>query len=512
MPVHRHAHRMRGSVFASKAELDAWQRERAAAGARGRGSGVLAETSAARSIAVLPFANLSDESEGEYFADGLVDEITSTLAGLRSLRVVSRTSTAMLKGVTKDACSIGRELGCRFLLEGSVRRAGSRLRITAQLVLAGSDSQVWAETFDGSIAEVFAIQERIARATAEALRVRLTTEEDLLLATRPIGDVHAYECYLRARHQGWRWRKDSIDQAIQLLRNGIAIVGDNARLYAALGVAYLQYREAGVAFDPARLAAAESCARKVLKLEGESAAGLKLMGWLHYARAEIQAAVHDLSAALRLEPSDPDTLLLLGNCYLISGAIAAATPLVDRLVMLDPLTPLTQCMPAWTAMASGDFASALGPYERMFEMDAGNPMARLFYVLVLLYNGREARAREIGEGFAADLADTLPAHIAALLTSRSDAEAGETALPPLPHAMEVAAAASDVLSRMLACAYARHGDVDRAMWWLETAVERGFINYPFLSEHDPLLSSLRREARFRGLMSVVQTRYEQFEA
>src|SRR5476651_2535640 len=122
----------------------------------------------------------------------------------------------------------------------------SRLRITAQLIDASTDDHVWADTFDGTVDDVFTFQERMARVIVDALELRLSTDEERRLAARPIGNVHAYECYLRARQEGWRWRKDAIDHAVQLLHNGLAIVGDNAGLYAALGLAHLQYRDAGI--------------------------------------------------------------------------------------------------------------------------------------------------------------------------------------------------------------------------------------------------------------------------
>jgi adenylate cyclase len=235
LPVHRHVHRVLGSVYAFKSEIDLWQRaDRARAASRDSPKPASDASSRAQSIAVLPFANLSTDPENAYFADGLTDEISADLSKVHSLRVISRTSSGTFKGTTKDARTIARELGTRFLLEGSVRRADNRLRITAQLIDAEADTHVWAEKYDGSVEDVFAIQERIARVIVEALQLRLSADEDRRLAQRGIDNVHAYECYLRARQQGWRWRKDAIDQAIQLLRNGLAVVGDSARLHAAL--------------------------------------------------------------------------------------------------------------------------------------------------------------------------------------------------------------------------------------------------------------------------------------
>jgi len=508
LPVHRHVHRVLGSVYAYRTEIDAWE--------LGRGSrnvarvARVARSTALPAIAVLSFTNLSSDPENEYFADGLTDEITADLCGIGALRVISRTSSATFKSSTKDAKAIAQALGARYLLEGSVRRADRRLRITAQLIDAHADRHVWAETFDSPVEEVFAIQERIARVIVKALELHLTTDEDRRLAERSIGDVHAYDCYLRARQQGWRWRKDAIDQAIQLLRNGLEIVGDNARLYAALGVAQLQYREAGIDFSEHPIIEAETCVRKVFEIEQASAAGLQLRGWIHYTRARIQDAVVDLKSALDLEPNNADTLLLLSNCYLISGRVSAARLLIERLVAIDPLTPLTRCMPAWAAILEGDFEAALGPYRQMFEMDPGNPMARLFYLWVLLLNRRMDAIPPILESFPIEVRETVPARIAFFLADTMRDDGRGVSLPPLSPELEAAATASDVFARLLAGGYARAGAVDPAIHWLEVAVDRGFINHPFLARLDPSLENLRREPRFLRLMTAVDARWEHF--
>ena len=259
-----------------------------------------------------------------------------------------------------------------------------------------------------------------------------------------------YACHLRrARHEAWRWRKDAIDHAIQLLHNGLAVVGDNARLYAALGHAYLQYREAGIDVSDGPLDEAEDCARKVFALEASSASGLLLRGWIHYGRGRIQHAVHDLKAALEIEPNNGDTLLLLINCYLISGKVSAARPLIMRVLAVDPLTPISRCMPAFADSMEGNFAETVEPYRQMCEMDPGNPMARLFYVWALALHRRTEAVGAVLDGFPPEVRDTVPARLArflahALAGNAADAHAAVTA------EMEAVAAAADVFARILA--------------------------------------------------------------
>jgi TolB-like protein len=513
LPVHRHVHRTLGSVYAYKSEIELWRRSEARAGREPSAADPGAASAGAdtTSIAVLPFSNLSTDPENAYFADGLTEEITVSLSKVRTLRVISRTSSMTFKDTSKDVTAIARDLAVRYVLAGSVRRAGTRLRISAQLIDAGTDSHLWADTFDGTVDDIFAFQERLARVIVDALRVRLTEDEERRLADRPIDNVVAYDCYLRARQEAWRWRKDAIDHAIQLLRNGLAIVGDNGRLYAALGLAYLQYREAGLDFSDQPLQEAELCAREVIRLEPDAASGWLLRGWMHYARGRIQLAVFDLKHALVIDPNNADTLLMLSNCYLISGQVSVARPLIDRLLAIDPLTPLSRCMPAWADALDGHFAAALEPYRQMFEMDPANPMARLFYVWILALNEHDATIGLVVDGFAPDVRATVPARLASFLAC---AVAGDKrgAQATVTAELEAVATAADVFSRLLAQGYARVGLPDEAIYWLGVSVERGFINYPFLARIDPFLVPLRTDARFLQLMHTVRARWEAFSS
>jgi TolB-like protein len=494
LPVHRHVHNKLGSVYAHRSEIEAW---RAAAGVTAS-----APRSSVRSIAVLPFQNLGGPDQS-YFAEGLTDEVTTALSAIRALRVISQTSARATRGSAGDVKQIAAGLEVQYVVEGSVRRSGNRLRITAQLIDAAADSHLWADTLDGTTDDVFAFQERIARVIVEALQLTLTPDEEQRLAARPIENVAAYECYLRARQESYRWRKDAIDHSIQLLQNGLAIIGDNAHLWASLGVAWLQYREAGIDFGDGPLREAERCVARVFAIEPTSPSGLQLRGWIHYARGRVQEAVRDLKAALERDAGNADTILLLANCYLISGRVQAARPLIERLVAIDPLTPLTRCMPAFADIMEGKLADAAEPYRQMLEMDPANPMARLFCVWVLVLRRDIQAAAAVANAFPVEVRPTIPAQIA---MSLANATSGD-----LP-AIESSGTVPDMFARFLAGGFALAGMRDQAIHWLQTAVDRGFINYPFLAEHDPTLAPLRSDARFHELLERVRARWERFEA
>jgi hypothetical protein len=212
-----------------------------------------------------------------------------------------------------------------------------------------------------------------------------------------------------------------------------------------------------------------------------------------------------------MDPNSADTLLLLSNCYLISGQVPAARPLIDRLLAVDPLTPLGHCLPGYADAMEGNPAAALAPYRRMFQMDPGNPMGRLFYVWALVLNRRRDEIGPIVEGFPAETRDSVPARLASFLAHALAGNRRE-AKGALTPEIETIATSTDVFPRLLAQGYALVGEVERALHWLAVAVDRGFINHPFLARHDPFFESLRSDPRFRELMETVRGRWKGFEA
>jgi serine/threonine-protein kinase len=480
-----------------------------AAALRPSGSAAAAAAAAERSVVVLPFANLSPDRDNEYFADGLTDELIGDLSQLANLRVICRTSAMACKGSGRDARAIASELGVQYVVEGSVRRAGDRLRVIAQLVDASTSACLWSDRYDGVVDDVFAIQERLARTIADALALRLTPEEDARLGARPIPDVHAHECYLRARQQLWRWRKDAIDHAMRILLNGLRIVGDNALLYATLGSAHMQRREAGIDLTEAPLAAAEACAAKAAALDPALPEGLLLRAWIHSARARIGDAVRELGRALDASPGNPDALGVLVNCYLISGRVDRARPLIDRFAAVDPLNPLSRTLRGYVDVLEGRHEAAAIGYREMFEMDPSNPLARLFYGWSLIYAGRRDAAVAVLGGFEADVTGSAGARLGACLRAALVGQVHRD-LPAIAAEFERVAELPDMFARFVGWCYALAGDVEGTVRWFRIAADRGFVNYPFLATHDVCTAAVRNDAAFQALLADVRARWEQF--
>jgi adenylate cyclase len=257
------------------------------------------------SIAVLPFQNMSGDPEQEYFADGMVEEITTALSRIRWLFVIARNSSFKYKGQAIDVKQVGRELGVRYVLEGSVRRAGQRVRITAQLIDAVADAHLWADRFDGSLEDVFDLQDQVAISVAGVIEPTLRAAEIRRSSDRPTHDLTAYDLYLRALALTSSWERDAIIRALDLLERAIerdpgygAALAQAARCHQDLHVNNWtdnpeESRRRGI-----------DLARRALQVAGEDPNVLSSAGYtLGYLGEEIDVAIALLDRALKLNPS-----------------------------------------------------------------------------------------------------------------------------------------------------------------------------------------------------------------
>ncbi|HET8732445.1 MAG TPA: hypothetical protein VFM45_01610, partial [Anaeromyxobacteraceae bacterium] len=290
------------------------------------------------SIAVLPFANLSSDREQEYFSDGIAEEILNALAQVPGLRVIGRTSSFALKGTADDLRSIGKRLGASNLLEGSVRKSGTRVRITAQLIETTNGSHLWSQEFDRQLDDVFAVQEEIARAVVSALKVKLLPRQAEVARA---ADPRAHDQYLLGVAYLARGSWSSYERAVKALRQAVAIDPGYASAWAALSMALFWHGDQAPDGNPAtEWAESLAAAEKAIALAPDGADGWRARGLVREgALQDWQGALSDLERARTLAPQNPLVLSLYATLLAALGQLSAAIPLFQEAAGLDPLAP-----------------------------------------------------------------------------------------------------------------------------------------------------------------------------
>jgi serine/threonine-protein kinase len=463
-----------------------------------------------KSILVLPFANLSPDPDNEYFSDGLTEEVITDLSKVGAIRVISRNSAMQLKGTDKSTGQICRELGVQFVLEGSVRKAGNRLRITAQLTDGGADEHVWAEKYDGLLEDVFDIQESVSRSIVESLKLTLSPEEDDRLAERPIDDLQAYECYLRAREEFWKYSEGGLERALVIIQNGLETLGEKELLYVGMGTVHAQYMHFGEDKDESHLERAEECIEKVFSFNPESSQGHYLKGFTQWYRGAHAAAVRHLKKALSIDPNHADALTWLGWIYANYGKGSAARPLLDKARELDPLNFSAHGHTSGSQMLEGDFPAALGTIRRCEKLFPASPWLHLCLAFWLVYNDRIEEANGYLDLLEGDPTRSVWAELGLFLRYALKGDK-EQALESVTDRLRVATRRNEFLPLLMAECYALIDEIETAIDWLEEAVKWGCKHYRFLNEYGPLLENVRGEERFKRLMERVKHESEAFE-
>ena len=296
-----------------------------------------------KSVAVLPFDNLSDEKQNAFFTDGVQDEILTDLAKIADLKVISRSSVMQYKsGVPRNLREIGQQLGVAHLLEGSVQRAANRVRVNAQLIDARNDAHLWAQTYDRDLADVFAIQSEIAKAIADQLRAKLSPTEKNAIEQRPTADVTAFDLYSRAKNLLITTSFSALGganlrQAADLLNQAVAYDPSFFQAYCQLGYTHDDLYFLGIDHTPARLGLAEAAIQAALRLRPDA-------GEAHLARAEnlyrgyldYDGALAELDVAQRTLPNDPRVPELIGYIQRRQGKHEEALRSLERAIELDP--------------------------------------------------------------------------------------------------------------------------------------------------------------------------------
>jgi TolB-like protein len=289
------------------------------------------------SVAVLPFTNISGDPEQEYFSDGITEDIITELSKISGLFVIARHSTFIYKGRSVTARQVGRDLGVRYALEGSVRKAGNRLRITAQLVDVPTDHHLWAERYDRDLADIFAVQEEVAHSVASALTVVLKPEEWERLSRTPTANIEAYDIYLRTRATPWPPTRENILTARSAYRRITQIDPSFAGGYAGLSTTHsfaVMFGHTEQPGDDASLAL--EYAKSSVALDDGFARGFSALGLAHTVSGQHDEAVACARRAIELQPGDADTHFFAAFPNFFAGQAQAAYEAITTALRMDP--------------------------------------------------------------------------------------------------------------------------------------------------------------------------------
>ena len=348
------------------------------------------------SLVVLPFQNMSGDAEQEYFADGMVDDITSALSRIGWLLVMGRNTAFTYKGRGVDSRQVGRELGVRYVLEGSVRKAGGRVRITCQLIEAAGGHQVWTERFDGDLSDIFDLQDRVTESVVGAIEPSLRGAEIARAAAKPTGSLDAYDLFLRALPLHFARTRESMEAAVGLLRQALAIDPAYVRAKAWLGAVYMSRVLLDLA-APGDREAAIGLARDVVASGTDDPEALRRASDpLTLLAGDLPAALAALHRALRLHPNSAGVLTALGHVHCFANDPAPAIAYFERAIRLSPLDPFIGYALFGLGRAHlmlGHDDEAVSFLQRCVPELRANDMGRRFLIQALTRVGRHAEAR-----------------------------------------------------------------------------------------------------------------------
>jgi len=454
-----------------------------------------------KSVAVLPFENLSTEKENEFFSDGLTEEIIATLSKIRSIDVVSRTSVMQYKGTTKSIKQISRELQARHLLEGSVRKQGDDLRITAQLIDAQQDVHLWAEKYRGDVHDVFDIQEKVAEQIAHALEIQLSPHEERDLRKRATDDAEAYQSYLKGRYNWNRRTEHAVRRGLTFFKQAIEKDPTYALAYHGLADSYniLGF----YSFLPPRetFPLARAAAERALEIDSSLAEAYSSLAYAqHYFDWDWNAAELNYRKAITLKDRYATVHQFFCNYLTSMGRFEEAVAEARRATEIDPLSLIGNSAVGWVYNHWRKYDQAIEQFRRTIEIDGEFMLAHLW--LGMSYERKNMFDDAIGEfQRAVQLSGQSTISLAAL--AHAYARSGNLqGVAGILEQFDKHANEAYVSSYFRAVIEAGSGRIDRAFAFLEKAVEERSHWLVFLNV-DSDLDPLRSDPRFEAVLKKV---------
>jgi len=452
-----------------------------------------------KSIAVLPFVNMSDDAGNEYFSDGISEELLNLLAKIPELRVISRSSAFSFKGKDMKVTDMARELNVAHILEGSVRKAGNLVRITVQLIEARSDTHLWSETYDRTLDDIFAIQDEIAAEVVAQLKVTLLGAVPTVEETDP----RAYALYLQARHLVNQLTPESMARAVTLYQQALAISPDYAAAWTGLSIMYTHQADLGLGPYDEGYNLAREAVEEALAVNPEYALGHARLGWITMIHdGDLAAAARHYDRALALAPTDFD--ILHGAAFLVQclGHLDEAIALGEYLVTLDPVNTTGYFRLGWMYRWAGRLDDTIASFRTLLSLSPGFTSGQYQIGLALLLKG--------------DLQAALEA-----MESETSEHYRLRGLVMVYHALDRAAESNSALAELIekypkeaftiAYVLAYRGEVDRAFAWLDKAAEYKVPSLSFIAV-EPMFSILHDDPRWFQFMESIGKSPEQLAA
>jgi len=446
-----------------------------------------------KSIAVLPLLNESGDPKDEYFSDGLSEELIAALAQITGLKVIGRSSSFRFKDRKDEPKTIGEKLGVSTLLEGTVRKQGERVRIVAELVNAADGIELWTRTFDRELKDIFAVQQEIARAVAESLRVTLlgSEEKSTQMATN---SVEAHNAYLQARFHSQRRNVEDYRKAINYFDRAIELDPNYALAYAERSETWTVIGDL-TGERPTAYPKARSDAEKAVTLAPALAEAHAALGWVRaFTEWKFAEGLSELQRAKELSPANPTANDLLARVIVYRGRMEEAERQARQAVELDPLSAATQFTLGRVLFYAGKLDEAHAAGRRMAELQPSASSSHRWQVLVAIQRGDGETALREAQLEPDDSIRSFELALAQYVGG--DRKAADAALADL------IATGRDSLAYQIAQVYAVRHELDKAFEWLQIAFDNRDGGMPSLLV-DPLLRSLRDDPRYKSMLEKI---------